>query len=122
MSLPFLLEIGTEEIPDWMIPPALENLRELFLDLLAKNGVGQGVTVRIDATPRRLLLHADRIPERQNDAEELVSGPPKAAPQNASAIPAMVRRESRRPNSPLRAEPISGSIGISQRCKFGVIA
>ena len=26
MSLPFLLEIGTEEIPDWMIPPALENL------------------------------------------------------------------------------------------------
>ena len=85
MSLPFLLEIGTEEIPDWMIPPALENLRELFLDLLAKNGVGQGVTVRIDATPRRLLLHADRIPERQNDAEELVSGPPKAAPQNAVA-------------------------------------
>ena len=30
MSLPFLLEIGTEEIPDWMIPSALENLRLLF--------------------------------------------------------------------------------------------
>ena len=30
MSLPFLLEIGTEEIPDWMIPDALENLRLLF--------------------------------------------------------------------------------------------
>ena len=30
MSLPFLLEIGTEEIPDWMIPGALENLRLLF--------------------------------------------------------------------------------------------
>ena len=24
---PFLLEIGTEEIPDWMILPALENLQ-----------------------------------------------------------------------------------------------
>ena len=32
MSLPFLLEIGTEEIPDWMIPPALENLRTLFVE------------------------------------------------------------------------------------------
>ena len=30
MSLPFLLEIGTEEIPDWMIPTALENLRLSF--------------------------------------------------------------------------------------------
>ena len=30
MSLPFLFEIGVEEIPDWMIPDALENLRLLF--------------------------------------------------------------------------------------------
>ena len=28
---PFLLEIGAEEIPDWMISPALDNLRELFV-------------------------------------------------------------------------------------------
>ena len=28
MSLPFLLEIGPEEIPDWMIPGALQNLLE----------------------------------------------------------------------------------------------
>ena len=30
MSLPFLLEIGTEEIPDWMIIPALNNLQDMF--------------------------------------------------------------------------------------------
>ena len=30
MSLPLLLEIGTEEIPDWMIPGALKHLYELF--------------------------------------------------------------------------------------------
>jgi len=30
VSLPFLFEIGVEEIPDWMIPDALENLRVLF--------------------------------------------------------------------------------------------
>ena len=29
-SLPLLLEIGTEEIPDWMIAGALESLRALF--------------------------------------------------------------------------------------------
>jgi glycyl-tRNA synthetase beta chain len=85
VSLPFLLEIGTEEIPDWMIPPALEHMRENFLDLLAKNGIGQGVTVRMDATPRRLVLNAGGMPERQSDIEELVSGPPKSAPQNAIA-------------------------------------
>ena len=28
--LPLLLEIGTEEIPDWMIPNALENHLMLF--------------------------------------------------------------------------------------------
>src|ERR1700751_3038437 len=30
VSLPFLLEIGTEEIPDWMIVPALNNLQDMF--------------------------------------------------------------------------------------------
>ena len=35
-ALPFLLEIGAEEIPDWMIQPALTNLRELFEGLLAQ--------------------------------------------------------------------------------------
>ena len=34
MSLGFLLEIGVEEVPDWMIEPALENMRQLFTELL----------------------------------------------------------------------------------------
>jgi len=34
VKLPFLLEIGTEEIPDWMIPPAIKQLGELFQDVL----------------------------------------------------------------------------------------
>ena len=51
MSLRFLLEIGTEEIPDWMIPGALDSLRTLFVELM---GGEFGTTV--DATPRRLVL------------------------------------------------------------------
>ena len=44
MELPFLLEIGTEEIPDWMIVPAVANLRELIEKLLAENKLGERVT------------------------------------------------------------------------------
>jgi glycyl-tRNA synthetase beta chain len=63
--LPFLLEIGTEEIPDWMIPSALEFLREKF--------DGSGITV--DGTGRRLVLRAS-LEERTADKEEVVTGPP----------------------------------------------
>ena len=79
MSVPFLLEIGAEEIPDWMIEPALADLKQRFEGLLAANQLANGGSVRADATPRRLVLRADAITERQPDTEELVSGPPKAA-------------------------------------------
>ena len=84
MSTPFLLEIGAEEIPDWMIPGALENLRSLFAELLAKSGVA-AESIRVDGTPRRLTLQAEGLPERQADSEELVTGPAKSAPQGAIA-------------------------------------
>ncbi len=80
MSLPFLLEIGTEEIPDWMIPGALESLHLLF----EKTGVPHE-TVRLDATPRRLVLRAEGLPERQPDIEERVLGPAKSAAPQAVA-------------------------------------
>ena len=65
--LPFLLEIGTEEIPDWMIPSALEFLREKF----------DGSDVTVDGTGRRLVLRAS-LEERTADKEEVVTGPPAA--------------------------------------------
>jgi glycyl-tRNA synthetase beta chain len=80
MSLPFLLEIGTEEIPDWMIPGALENLRLLFEKLEIAHE-----SVTLDATPRRLVLRADGLPVRQPDSEEKVLGPAKSAPAQAVA-------------------------------------
>ncbi|MBM3765501.1 MAG: glycine--tRNA ligase subunit beta, partial [Acidobacteria bacterium] len=67
MMLPFLLEIGTEEIPDWMIPSALEFLREKF----------DGSDVTVDGTGRRLVLRAS-LEERTADKEEVVTGPPAA--------------------------------------------
>jgi glycyl-tRNA synthetase beta chain len=75
MSLDFLLEIGTEEIPHWMIPSALAQLAKI--DLL-------GAEPRVDATPRRLVVQASGIPDRTPDRSEIVKGPPVASGEKAA--------------------------------------
>ena len=75
MSVDFLLEIGTEEIPHWMIPGALAQLAKL--DLL-------GATPNVDATPRRLVVQASGLPERTPDSEQVVKGPPITAGDKAA--------------------------------------
>jgi glycyl-tRNA synthetase beta chain len=84
VSLPFLLEIGTEEIPDWMIVPALNNLQDIFQALLDQHVLG-GMVKAVDATPRRLVLRAEGLLERQADVEELVLGPSRSAGAGAAA-------------------------------------
>jgi len=79
----FLFELGVEEIPHWMIEPALENLKTSFAALLEQNNL-PATELQIDGTPRRLVLRAADIPERQADREELVMGPPKAAGAGAA--------------------------------------
>ena len=90
MSLPFLLEIGVEEIPDWMIPDALENLRLLFEKLEIPYE-----SVTLDATPRRLVLRAEGLPARQADSQERVLGPAKSAP--AQAVEGFARKQGVKP-------------------------
>ena len=81
--LPLLFEIGVEEIPHWMIPPALGEMEKLFRTLCAENRI-EAEAVRTDATPRRLVLRAEGLPARQEDREELLMGPPKAAGEGAA--------------------------------------
>lgn len=83
MSLPFLLEIGVEEIPDWMIVPALKNLQELFEGVLNDNRLG-GKVVSTDATPRRLVLRADGLLATQSDEAKAMTGPPVSAGAGAA--------------------------------------
>ena len=80
--LPFLLEIGTEEIPDRMLPEAVAQLRELFEKLLAENKLGGEVSLA-EGTPRRLVLMAENIAARQPDSEDIIMGPPIAAGEAA---------------------------------------
>lgn len=84
MALDFLLEIGTEEIPDGMIVPALADLRERFAKLTAEHRLG-GCVAWCDATPRRLVLFAEGLAARQPDTEELLLGPPVSAGAAAAA-------------------------------------
>ena len=66
MSLDFLLEIGSEEIPHWMIPSALEQLAKMNLF---------GARPIVDATPRRLVVRAFELPSRTVEEEVIVLGP-----------------------------------------------
>ncbi|MEO5923222.1 MAG: glycine--tRNA ligase subunit beta [Bryobacteraceae bacterium] len=71
----FLLEIGTEEIPHWMVPGALEQMAKW--DLF-------GAKLNVDATSRRLTIWATGLPERTADSEQVLKGPPLASGDKAA--------------------------------------
>ena len=71
----FLLEIGTEEIPHWMVPGALEQLGKLELF---------GAEVHVDATSRRLTVWASGVPDRTADSEQVLKGPPLTSGDKAA--------------------------------------
>jgi glycyl-tRNA synthetase beta chain len=79
-----LLEIGAEEIPDWMLAGALEYLGGAVGDLLRQHQLGEA-SIRTDATARRLVVRAEGVIARQPDSEERVWGPAKSAPPAAVA-------------------------------------
>ena len=81
--MPFLLELGVEEIPHWMIVPALGEVERLFREFLVQHQLDAG-ELKFDGTPRRLVLRASALTERQADREELVVGPPKSAGPGAA--------------------------------------
>jgi glycyl-tRNA synthetase beta chain len=76
----FLLEIGCEEIPDWMIEPALDDLRSKFQSSLVAFG---GSALITEATPRRLVLIAKDLIDRAPDTETVVQGPYLSAGEKA---------------------------------------
>lgn len=87
MANEFLLEVGTEEIPDWMLGGALADLKKRFLAVLEENALLDGVETRLEATPRRLVLIATGLADRQADRVERLSGPPKKIAFDADGNP-----------------------------------
>jgi len=88
LSKEFLLEIGTEEIPSRFIGPALEKMKEMFIALLGSGRIlVDSGTVRTFGTPRRLVLHAPQVAEKQEDSSREVIGPPKKVAFDADGKP-----------------------------------
>ena len=73
--LPFLWEIGCEEIPASWLPKLIAELEERFEKELAALALEPKRTAAC-GTLRRLVLHVSGLPEKQQDRLEQVTGPP----------------------------------------------
>jgi glycyl-tRNA synthetase len=72
---PFLLEIGTEELPAGDLETALSQLREIVPALLKDERLDHG-NITILGTPRRLVVSIDSLAPTQTSLEEVIKGPP----------------------------------------------
>lgn len=79
MERELLLEIGCEELPaSWLVPLA-DQLAARMKARLVELRLATDAPIEAHATPRRLVVVAPRIAERQSDLEEPLSGPPVSA-------------------------------------------
>jgi glycyl-tRNA synthetase beta chain len=79
MDRELLLEIGCEELPAGWLPGLTHQIGEIVAAQLRDHRLPPESPVETFSTPRRLTIRVVRIPERQTDLEELVSGPPVSA-------------------------------------------
>lgn len=92
----FLLEVRAEEIPARMLAPAMAELAAA----LAADLAGRDLAAEIETafTPRRLVLVARGLADREPDREERVVGPPAAVAFDAAG------------------EPTKAALGFAARC------
>ncbi|MGN1125117.1 MAG: glycine--tRNA ligase subunit beta [Candidatus Gastranaerophilaceae bacterium] len=72
----YLLEVGCEELPYKFINPAIEQLKNSFSKLLKDNCINYS-DINVLATPRRLAVIIDGLPEKQQDETKVLRGPIK---------------------------------------------
>src|SRR5689334_12825098 len=87
MDRELLIEIGVEELPAAWMPGLTRNLAERLDARLREMRMAPDVPVESYSTPRRLTARVARIPERQEDLDETVTGPPVSAAFTASGEP-----------------------------------
>ncbi len=83
---PFLLEIGTEELPAADVDAAIAQLQELVPALLAEARLEYDA-VMISGTPRRLVVYVEGLSPRQRAQEVVRRGPPVKAAFDAEGQP-----------------------------------
>jgi glycyl-tRNA synthetase beta chain len=78
MDRELLLELGSEEIPASWLPGLTRQIRDGLDGALRAHRLSADAPVESYSTPRRLTARIAKIAERQNDLEEVVTGPPVA--------------------------------------------
>src|SRR5262245_50869986 len=87
MDRELLLEIGVEELPAAWLPGLTKQLSEKMLARLKATRLTPDAAVESFSTPRRLTARIGGMPERQEDLDETVSGPPVSAAFDGSGQP-----------------------------------
>jgi glycyl-tRNA synthetase len=88
---PFVLEIGSEELPADDLTAALEHLRTALPALLTTLRLEYD-TVTVHGTPRRLAISVPHLASRQTDLETVVKGPPANRAFDAAGQPTQAAR------------------------------
>jgi glycyl-tRNA synthetase len=83
---PFLLEIGTEELPVGDLSTALNQLRQRVPALLDELRLEHGA-LQVMGTPRRLVVYVEDLAPRQPELEQIVKGPPANRAFDADGLP-----------------------------------
>ncbi len=87
MDRELLIEIGTEELPASWLPGLVGQLAERVSGRLAEARLGTDAPVETFSTPRRLAARVARVAERQEDLEEVLTGPAVTASFGADGRP-----------------------------------
>ena len=87
MDRELLLEIGVEEMPASWLSPLAGELGARLRDRLTEAGLSPRVPVETHATPRRLAASVPALVDRQEDREDVVTGPPVSAAFDADGHP-----------------------------------
>jgi glycyl-tRNA synthetase beta chain len=87
MPAELLLEIGTEEIPSGYLNDALDAMRRIAEASFKENLLKSSGDILTFGTPRRLILTASALEEKQEDAVQEVTGPPKKAAFDSKGNP-----------------------------------
>jgi len=85
-AAPFVIELGTEELPPQDVTSGLEQLHAGVTGILERAGLSHG-EVRTGATPRRLSIVVEDLAHRTEDKEERKRGPPTKACYDAEGNP-----------------------------------
>ena len=85
-SNPFVLEIGSEELPPADLSSAIQQLQAAFPALLDQLRLSYD-GLEVQGTPRRLVVRVSGLAARQTDLESVVKGPPADRAFDANGQP-----------------------------------